>query len=53
MHMYIYYDIFHLIIFDKLMGPFYAVILAPPVINLSYFKYIVARFFCVFLRKGY
>jgi hypothetical protein len=45
MLVYIYYDIFHLIIFDKLIGPFYAIILASPLIKLSYLKYIVSRFF--------
>jgi hypothetical protein len=44
MNVYIYYDIFHLIIFDKLIGPLYAVILASPLIKLSYLKYVVSRF---------
>jgi hypothetical protein len=44
MHVYIYYDIFHLIIFDKLIDPIYAVILASPLIKLSYLKCVVSRF---------
>jgi hypothetical protein len=44
MHVYIYYDIVHLIIFDKLIGPFYVVNLGPPPIKQSYLKYIVSRF---------